>query len=87
METLQTVLENIKTDQLEVESVLKVNEVRENTMLNIVILNLDLRDEEKVTSVIEWIKMHFEFYKEPKSKQHPIKPRNEHHTISSEDHQ
>ena len=86
MGNLQTVLETFKTDKLEVESVLKVNENRENTMLNIVILNLDLRDEEKVTSVIEWIRKSFEFYREPKSKQHPIKPRHEHHNISTEDH-
>jgi hypothetical protein len=83
---LQSIIDKLTITSLDVESVISVNENQENTILNIMVLNLDLRNEEQVTSVIEWIRQHFEDYKEPKSKQHKPKPINE-NILRAEDHE
>ena len=56
-------INNIQEDGKPItEFLLKINEKGENTILNIVVLNLDLRNHGEVTSVIQSIKDQFEFY-------------------------
>lgn len=68
--TLLETLDDIsKEGTLITEFILKVNEKGENTILNIAVFNLDLRNYKDVDSVIQSIKDQFEFYKEFQLKQ------------------
>lgn len=68
--TLLETLDDIsKEGTLITEFILKVNEKGENTILNIAVFNLDLRNHKDVDSVIHSIKDQFEFYKEFQLKQ------------------
>lgn len=68
--TLLETLDDIsKEGKLITEFILKVNEKGENTILNIAVFNLDLRNYKDVDSVIQSIKDQFEFYKEFQLKQ------------------
>jgi len=68
--TLIETLDDIsKEGTLITEFILKVNEKGENTILNIAVFNLDLRNYKDVDSVIQSIKDQFEFYKEFQLKQ------------------
>lgn len=63
-------INNLQEDEKPItEFLLKVNEKGENTILNIVVLNLDLRNHGEVTSVIQSIKDQFEFYLEFQTEQ------------------
>lgn len=63
--TLLETLDDIsKEGTLITEFILKVNEKGTNTILNIAVFNLDLRNYKDVDSVIQSIKDQFEFYKE-----------------------
>jgi len=73
--------------KLSVEYVLRVNEEHKNTILDISIRNLDLRNEEQVASVITSIQENFEFYKDNKSIQHIKSNANETNSLLSKDNQ
>jgi phosphopantetheine adenylyltransferase len=63
--TLLQTLKNIcKDNNLQVEFVMRVNEKGENTIFNMVVLNLDMRNHHTVNSIIKSINEQFDYYKE-----------------------
>lgn len=63
--TLLQILKDVCTDkELKTEFGMRVNEKGENTILNIVVLNLDMRNHKEVNSIIKSINEQFDYYKE-----------------------